>query len=95
MYRDNVKRLVIEYREYKEGNMPTDIDDGVVKIVFRFVIYLIKEILYEILCYQVGKYTVLMLTLGTRPQDPREHENVLAILGCVVLMGISFALIRF
>ena len=77
--------------------MDNDFDLGF-GAVFRLLKSLIKDLLYDVVCYSVGWFVLRILTLGRYPSeqlmagigDPESTDSIANITGVVILGVIGF-----
>ncbi len=63
------------------------VEEGIIAIIARAVLWVFQEIGYQIICYTVGCIAVKIVTLGKHPKNPSEHENNLSLLGLIILIS--------
>ena len=69
--------------------MPADeIGEVFFRVVLRGVVYVVVEVLWNILCYYVGLPVIKLLTLGKYPEEKPTlaQEAMTSIVGCLLLL---------
>ncbi|MEM1262103.1 MAG: hypothetical protein AAGH76_06885 [Pseudomonadota bacterium] len=82
--------------------MPDDIVDSAIGRLFRFALSIVKDFVFDIVCYAVGWVTLRMITFGRHPAvglgDGMRHdvddESWVSIVGIIVIAAGAYALYR-
>lgn len=64
-----------------------ELAEGFLRTLFKILRWVLIEAFIEFICFYVGKYSLLLITLGSYPrkQDESAHETRIAIFGLLVL----------
>jgi len=72
--------------------MPVDeVADGIFRVAWRVVAYILIDIITEIIFYWIGKITLRIITLGKYP-PPADHEHAdwfVSLIGILVVIAFG------
>lgn len=71
-----------------------DVAKGLFRVVFKVFHWLLIDALVEGICYFLGRFTLLVITLGRYPRGRmvREHEGRITLFGVVLFFLLLFVI---
>lgn len=67
-----------------------DVAEGLFKIIGKFIVYLVIDVLLEIVLYLLGKFVLRTITLGKYPPkaDKKHSHGFVQFVGFLVIVSI-------
>lgn len=71
-----------------------EVSEGLLRWVFKVFRWLIVDAIVEGLCFQLGRFSLLLITLGKYPRGEvkDQHEGRITLLGVCILILILLAI---
>jgi len=86
--------------EYLLKQSMIDFSDIGLGTVFKLIKYLLKDFLYDIVCYVIGWFVLRVITVGKYPEegvmygvrDSETRESIPSLIGILVIFILSYLL---